>query len=316
MWKPKWIFHANKFTLALILGAVFFGFLAIGSRAGGQEQTGGTQQPAATPAEYAEADACAACHEDVVESLKKTPHGQTGFAARSEWGCQTCHGSGKAHVDSGGEKALIKKVSALPPAEAAATCLQCHETGKQTFWKGSIHQQRDLSCITCHSIHHAKSETAQLKTTRMEETCISCHLDIKAQIQRTSHHPIREGLMTCGNCHNPHGTVTPKLITANSVNEQCYTCHAEKRGPYLWEHPPVRETCMNCHTPHGSNHEKLMVQNRPWLCQSCHLDTRHPGSLYDGSNALTSNREFARACSNCHITVHGSNHPSGWTFLR
>ena len=185
------------------------------------------------------------------------------------------------------------------------------------MWHGSVHANRDLSCNTCHSVHNPKSEKAQLKTAKVDETCATCHMQVKGQIQKTSHHPIREGLMTCSDCHNPHGTDTPKMLTAHSVTEQCYTCHTEKRGPFLWEHPPVKENCLNCHNPHGSNHPKLMVVKRPFLCQSCHLDTRHPGTLYDGSTQqLSSNRDFSRSCSNCHLMVHGSNHPSGWTLTR
>jgi DmsE family decaheme c-type cytochrome len=97
--------------------------------------------------------------------------------------------------------------------------------------------------------------------------------------------------------------------------DTCYTCHTEKRGPFLWEHAPVRENCANCHDAHGSNHDKLLVAKQPFLCQRCHLNTRHPGTLYDGNNALTgasvSNRAAEHACKNCHQNVHGSNHPSG-----
>jgi DmsE family decaheme c-type cytochrome len=236
---------------------------------------------------------------------------------RSSLGCESCHGPGSAHVEAGGDKDLIKSFKTLSPEETSNTCLECHNKSEQTMWKGSVHANRDLSCITCHSVHNPKSAEAQLKTVKVEQTCETCHLQIKAQIQKTSHHPVREGLMSCGDCHNPHGTVTPKMLTANSVNEQCYTCHTEKRGPFLWEHPPVKENCLNCHTPHGSNHPKLMVAKRPFICQSCHMDTRHPGTLYDGSpGSLASNRDFSRSCSNCHLTVHGSNHPSGWTFTR
>jgi DmsE family decaheme c-type cytochrome len=229
--------------------------------------------------------------------------------------CETCHGPGQAHAESG-DPALIKNPAKLKPEEATAICLDCHEKGEQVQWKGSTHQQHDLACVTCHTVHSSKSEQWLLKTENEEQTCGGCHLDIKAQIQRTSHHPIREGLMSCSSCHNPHGTLTPKMIRANSVNEQCYQCHTEKRGPFLWEHPPVRENCLNCHQPHGSNHEKLLAQNRPWLCQQCHLDTRHPGTLYDSTNQVTSNRELARSCSNCHMAIHGSNHPSGAVFTR
>ncbi len=75
---------------------------------------------------------------------------------------------------------------------------------------------------------------------------------------RSSHMPMREGKIVCTDCHNPHGSYSEKLLRANSVNENCYTCHAEKRGPFLWEHAPVRENCLNCHDPHGSINEYLL----------------------------------------------------------
>ena len=146
------------------------------------------------------------------------------------------------------------------------------------------------------------------------EQCFTCHKDVRAETWKNSHHPIREGKISCADCHNPHGTQTAKMIRAASVNEQCYTCHTEKRGPFLWEHAPVRESCLNCHTPHGSNQLKLQKTSVPYLCQQCHSNTRHPGTLYDGSTladqARASNRIFNRACLDCHSAIHGSNHPS------
>ena len=137
----------------------------------------------------------------------------------------------------------------------------------------------------------------------------------------TSSHPIREGKVSCSDCHNPHGSNGPTLLAKSTVNETCYTCHAEKRGPFLWEHAPVRENCMNCHEPHGSNHDKMLVAKQPYLCQRCHLNTRHPGTLYDLRNTATgetpigavtpSNRAVEHSCKNCHQSVHGSNAPSG-----
>jgi DmsE family decaheme c-type cytochrome len=314
MQRRKWMPVLNQALFALVLSCAFLGVLLYSSRAAAQEEAKETQ--AVQSSAYAGSEACATCHDDKTKQILSTPHGKEGFAMRSDKGCETCHGPGQAHIDGGGDKSKIRSFASLKGDEASMVCLQCHENGNRANWKSSVHQQRNLACTTCHSIHSAKSEVALLKTSDVTETCSNCHAELKAQIQRTSHHPIREGLMTCASCHNPHGTLTPKLVKANSVNELCYTCHTEKRGPFLWEHPPVRENCLNCHAPHGSNHEKLLVQNRPWLCQSCHLDTRHPGTLYDGSNLLTSNREFARSCSNCHLAIHGSNHPSGEFFLR
>jgi len=317
----KWSIWMQK-MLILLFCSLPLVFLSIVPAATGQEETGkagqgAPQQAEATQATWVGTETCAGCHEDIVNAIKHTPHGQKAFALRTDRDCEQCHGPGSTHAESGGDKTLIKSYKTMSASEASETCLDCHEGGKQMHWQGSIHANRDLGCTTCHSVHYPKSENNQLKMASVTEQCGTCHQNIKAQIQKTSHHPIREGLMSCSSCHNPHGTQTPKMISANSTNEQCNACHTEKRGPFLWEHPPVKENCLNCHNPHGSNHPKLMVAKRPFICQACHLDTRHPGTLYDGSpGSLASNRDFSRSCSNCHLTIHGSNHPSGWTFLR
>ncbi len=110
------------------------------------------------------------------------------------------------------------------------------------------------------------------------------------------------------------------MIKADSINELCYTCHTDKRGPFLWEHSPVRENCTTCHAPHGSNHERLLVAKLPWLCQRCHVSTRHPGSLYDLRNTVAganpNNRAIEHSCRNCHNNIHGTNAPSGPYFGR
>lgn len=293
-------------------------FLVIAATTGQAQEESKQENPTGPPpdATYVGSETCEGCHADLVSGFKSNPHNSKAFEMKSDKSCESCHGPGSAHAEEGNPD-LIKNFKVMKASEASETCVGCHNSGKQEHWNGSVHQMRDLGCTTCHSIHNARSENSQLKTAVITDTCAPCHQLIKSQIQRNSHHPIREGLMTCASCHNPHGTTTPAMITAMSVNVQCYTCHTEKRGPFLWEHPPVKEDCLNCHSPHGSNIEKLLVEKRPWLCQSCHLDTRHPGTLYDGSSgSLASNREFSRSCSNCHLTVHGSNHPSGWTFLR
>ena len=80
------------------------------------------------------------------------------------------------------------------------------------------------------------------------------------------------------------------MIKADSVNELCYKCHTEKRGPFLFEHAPVREDCVSCHEPHGSNHKRLLVQKLPNLCWNCHLT----GSGHFGSGDNLSTEQGAR----------------------
>ncbi len=269
-------------------------------------------QPAA---EYVGSETCGECHEGYGEELGKTQHGKAAFAnqaAHPDAGCETCHGPGSLHVED--PEAFQPRVSGLSVADQSKLCTSCHDGGSQFFWAGSAHESRDLSCLSCHSVHSFESERAQLKTETAMEQCFSCHSDVRAETWKRSHHPIREGQIGCDDCHNPHGAQSPKLVNAASTNDQCYSCHAEKRGPFLWEHPPVRENCTNCHTPHGSNHLKLQKTSVPYICQQCHSNTRHPGTLYDrttlADGSSPSNRDFSRACLNCHSAIHGSNHPS------
>ena len=147
------------------------------------------------------------------------------------------------------------------------------------------------------------------------ETCASCHLQKRATTMRSSHMPLREGKMTCTSCHNPHGSVTPALLRENSLNDNCYRCHTEKRGPFLWQHAPVIESCANCHDPHGSNHEKMLKVAKPRLCQQCHIESRHPTSPY-GRDPGSAKFVMSGPCVNCHVNIHGSNHPSGFAFTR
>jgi DmsE family decaheme c-type cytochrome len=269
----------------------------------------------ATGATYVGIEACAACHEDVVQAFEHSIHGQKGFDLRSDKACETCHGPGSAHVDSEGDPTKITRIPLLSPEKQSAVCLTCHEHDAQMFWQGGTHETRGLACETCHSIHKPKEEPYQLKDAREYDLCFTCHKRQKGQFFLASHHPMREGKITCSDCHNPHGTLTDYQISANSIPEKCYQCHAEKRGPFLWEHPPVREDCALCHDPHGSNHIKLLKAKLPFLCQRCHSGTRHPGTLYDQTQ-IFSNRIFSRSCTNCHAAIHGSNHPSGRAFFR
>jgi DmsE family decaheme c-type cytochrome len=280
-------------------------------------QSAADKAPAPPPA--FDAAACQTCHEDTVKGMKGTHH--TNVAGS----CATCHGDPTAHLKGAEEGAPgpIKSFKGMKPHEASQACLTCHDKGHQAGFEGSVHDRRKVACTSCHSVHDFKSPHGQLKTARDSETCNGCHPQIRAKTMRSSHHPVREGKMECSSCHEPHDGSRPKLMKADWVTDQCLTCHTEKRGPFLWEHAPVRENCALCHDPHGSNHDKLLVAKQPFLCQRCHLNTRHPGTLYDGANTLAgavvsapgrptlSNRAVEHACKNCHQNVHGGNAPSG-----
>jgi DmsE family decaheme c-type cytochrome len=201
------------------------------------------------------------------------------------------------------------------------TCLSCHDRSSHNDWAGGKHDSRSVGCVNCHSIHAPKSEKAQLKTETVEETCVQCHRAQVNKVHRSSHMPVGSlngNKMECTTCHNPHGSQNVKMLReGNSVNEACATCHAEKRGPYLWDHQVTREACTTCHDPHGSNNERMLVAKQPMLCQRCHVSSRHPATIYDQTQVnARSNRVTGRSCTQCHSQIHGSNHASGNFFLR
>ena len=176
------------------------------------------------------------------------------------------------------------------------------------------------------------------------EICCACHQPIRAANFKPSHHPIIEGKIKCTDCHNPHGAITPAMLKQPTINDQCYSCHADKRGPYVFNHPPVEENCATCHNPHGSVHARLLNESAPNLCQDCHDGSRHPGTVYGAAGASTAgrrhhgerrdpdcppsrtgqpnpsvnNRLVSRACINCHNNIHGRNAPAnrGKFFMR
>lgn len=282
---------------------------------------------------------CTRCHDESekkpILSIYKTRHGVKADSRTP--GCQSCHGESIAHVKNP-EGTETRPITDIPFGThagtsaklQAATCISCHESGQRAHWTGSEHERRDIACTSCHQIH-THSDAVLGRQTQME-VCFNCHKTQRAQIHRISTHPLLAGQMSCSDCHNPHGSVGPKLMVKNSVNETCYTCHAERRGPFLWEHSPVTEDCTTCHTPHGSNSSPLLVKRTPWLCQDCHTqdharDVNSGANLPDG-NLTTINGEQpianrsprvqmnGRNCLECHAMVHGSNHPAGAKFSR
>jgi DmsE family decaheme c-type cytochrome len=273
------------------------------------------------PADNAGEAKCVECHEDQAKAYHDTAHARsrnprTPASAQS---CETCHGPGREHVATDGEAPIDNPVK-MAPRQVSDVCTSCHTRSEHNQWAGGKHDGRNISCATCHSIHEPKSESAQLKKASQTATCVQCHKTQVSKVRRSAHMPVREGKMECTTCHNPHGSQNVKMLReGSSVNESCASCHAEKRGPFLWEHAPGRENCVTCHDPHGSNNERMLVAKAPMLCQRCHAHSRHPATIYDNVQLTVnrSNRVVGRACLNCHSQIHGSNHPaSGKVFIR
>jgi len=268
---------------------------------------------------------CEDCHGDdeMVLPIGKTKHGTTADSRAPA--CEACHGTSDGHKKASSKvkpDRTFNKNPSTSVAERSAACLSCHDRDSQrSHWAGSTHDTRDLACTTCHTIHSGYDKVRDKRN--QSEVCFTCHKEQRTQVNKPSHHPVVEGKMACGDCHNVHGSVGPKLMKRDSVVETCYTCHMEKRGPFVHSHEPVNDDCSNCHNPHGTTSENLLKMRAPFLCQSCHTPHAAIQPLLKGQAAPAGVAGWngasilqGRGCVSCHTQIHGSNSPTSQFLLR
>lgn len=278
------------------------------------------------------ADTCLGCHDDVSATYSAGAIFKTKHAfrkdARAPFGpgglqCEACHGPGARHAASKNPESInsLKRTSSQTAQERSAPCLACHQAGARIGWHASSHERSNLACSDCHKMHQEHGDPVLAKTSQ-PEVCFTCHRQKRADFEKTSTHPVRFGLMSCSDCHAVHApTSNTALLVKPSLNQTCTSCHADKRGPLLWEHQPVTEDCSLCHSAHGSIRNALLTKSPPLLCQQCHSPAGHPSfaltsQSLPGGGAGGSIYLVAGSCTNCHSQVHGSNHPAGAKLMR
>jgi len=282
-------------------------WLTVCPAARGADQSSQAAAASQPSAKYVGSETCKTCHEDVYEKqFESTPHFKT--TLKDGRGCESCHGPGSAHVDGGGDVSKIIRFKGLSRQEASTRCLSCHgEAHAQSRFAESAHAGSDVGCLDCHSPHHA-TEPQHLLVKSQPQLCYGCHTSAKADFAKPYHHRVEEGLVQCSDCHNVHGSATLRQVrNLPSGDFTCYRCHADKQGPFVYEHVPVKtEGCSSCHTPHGSTNPRLLrVSLVNLLCLQCHtFPTQGPiGPAHNQSQKY-------QACTMCHEAIHGSNFSS------
>ncbi len=286
-----------------------------------QAQDKPPEKPLEKPPEkqgYAGSETCQVCHEDIAAAFRKSPHGVVETQKRRGWegrACESCHGPGAKHAETA-DAANILNPAKLNPAKADAGCLSCHTM--QPTHVGRVHGshgKNQVACVSCHSVHAPKPALTN-RLARINTQCGACHTTQRASFQRPYGHRINQGAMSCADCHNPHGTQLTAMLRLSTGGEPgCLNCHGDKRGPFAYEHAPVRlEGCQSCHEPHGSANPRMLT--RPTvsqLCLECHAGITQPGGgtntgvlggIPPGFHDLRSAR--FRNCTICHTKVHGS----------
>jgi len=310
-WKRSWMRPGLRSRLAAgtIGMAIFclFGFAQISAAAPGAKGSAarpGANQPAAKSGDFVGAEVCASCHEDVAKGFAANPHSKLALMhANGGATCESCHGPGRAHVEGGGDKTKIFNPAHASAHEVDRLCLGCHE-GDHANFERSAHGEAGVSCVSCHSVH-ASTEPEHLLKAAQPMLCYQCHTEVKPQFGMPFHHKVDEGLVSCSDCHDPHGTFNAKQLKSTAdQNAICTKCHMETRGPFVYEHAVIKgEGCLACHTPHGSQNARLLnVPNINPLCNQCHSQVA-AGTVHGmnaGSQELT-------PCISCHTMIHGSN---------
>jgi DmsE family decaheme c-type cytochrome len=236
-------------------------------------------------AELVGADECEDCHDEVKERAPSTEYHAD---------CESCHGPGSLHVESEEPEDVRYP--------ASSDCLGCHESGRtgHLAWATGEHERAGVICSDCHDLHNR--EPLHVRTVEVagfgyldatSTLCIRCHTDVGSRLNFPSHHPVREGMLSCTDCHAPHGDRRTALGDRTTL---CTGCHQDHAGPWIFEHTPVAEGCNTCHDPHGTAEYNLLDSIEPALCLSCHTVpvVHEPRARY-----------YTR-CTDCHGAIHGS----------
>src|ERR1035437_3269766 len=281
-----------------------------------------TQIPGGAPAGT---ETCTTCHAEVAKDYRHAFHAQQGVE------CEQCHGLGSLHVQGGGDISKIISFRHRSAHDANGVCLSCHaRDANLRNWRAGRHASNKLRCTDCHQTHNysakgdskndgsldvmtparvsnvenlgAEAKVMMQPRWQANDACLRCHQTERGQMSMPYHHPLREGKMSCADCHDPHGGTSGRNLRTANVNELCLGCHAQYRGPFAYQHPPVSENCLSCHSAHGSPNTNLLSVSEPALCLQCHTGHHNGAGL-----------PLPERCTNCHGSIHGTDvaTPSG-----
>jgi len=156
----------------------------------------------------------------------------------------------------------------------------------------------DGDCAACHEEDTGEHVFPLVPEATRNQRCLNCHET--GREGSNQHAAINDP--GCTACHDAHRSSTPGLISAESVEAQCRSCHPKLLKRY--NHDPYdQDECISCHDPHETGTETLLLGGSgSEHCFMCHEETR------EGVEASAFDHEgVARDCKVCH-SGHASNY--------
>lgn len=167
---------------------------------------------------------CSLCHEDMVAKFEWSSHGRLMAPGDNAMniGCESCHGPGSIHVESGG----MPRTN-VNPEKNPETCFQCHMDVRGSFHLPYGHSVMDgnMSCSDCHDPHEGNAVNGGgMSMMTSSQSCVECH---RAQGDHYvfRHEASQDG---CTVCHTPHGSVNNKMLKAANAT-LCLQCHFQQQ---------------------------------------------------------------------------------------
>lgn len=175
-------------------------------------------------AEFVGTKSCAECHAEIVRDFNTATHARLKAegANANDIGCESCHGPGSIHNQTGGSVHTI-----VNPGKSPSVCFQCHLDTRGQFSLPNHHPviEGKISCADCHNSHKGNAILGGGTALATEhETCGKCHT-AQAGPFVFEHEAVREG---CTTCHNAHGSVNDKMLTTRDAS-LCLRCHFQQQ---------------------------------------------------------------------------------------
>lgn len=226
---------------------------------------------------------CAACHYtgytltkmdsgEYIAGAVNDPNGEfdldgDGVPNELNIGCESCHGPGSAHVKAkkAQKAATIVSPGKLASERAAVICGQCHSR-PQGFLKNDQPVNKDYKMMIPGT---SRNEYLVNYTTREDaapkdiwESHSKSHHQQYLDFIRSAKYRNGDHILSCGDCHDPHGISTVKhqmredAVSPNSTF--CQSCHAEQKDIAKHTEAAVgtahnveetKITCTSCHHP-------------------------------------------------------------------